>query len=314
MKVRKQILYVMLLAELLLSACCAQSLTPRAYLITPLHSNAVIVSWSYYNGDIDFTGALPVSEATGAYNISILSLYHAFGIFGRSANVVASLPYAVGTFQGIFATNEQNIYRSGLADSSYRFSVNLKGGPAMPVQQFVKWKQKVLIGTSLRVIAPTGQYDPTKLINWGANRWAFKPELGYSQSFGHWVVDGYAGVWFFTTNNDFWSRNSYYAGTRSQSQSPIGAFEGHVIYDFTKRGLWASLDGNFWLGGTTTIAGVENSLTRQANSRLGATVAIPFTRHQSVKMSYSAGTYNEYGGDYQNVSLAWQYSWLGKPQ
>jgi len=33
-----------------------------------------------------------------------------------------------------------------------------------------------------------------------------------------------------------------------------------------------------------------------------------------VKMSYSAGAYNQYGGDYQNVSVAWQYSWLGKPQ
>ena len=55
--------------------------------------------------------------------------------------------------------------------------------------------------------APTGQYDPTKLINWGTNRWSFKPEFGYSQRWGKWIVDGYAGVWFFTTNQDYWSRN-----------------------------------------------------------------------------------------------------------
>jgi hypothetical protein len=211
------------------------------------------------------------------------------------------------------ATDEQNLRRSGLADSLFRLSVNLKGGPAMPVQRYLGWKQKILIGVSLRVIAPTGQYDPTKLINWGVNRWAFKPEVGYSQSWGPWVVDGYAGVWFFTTNHDFWSRNSYYAGTRSQSQSPIGAWEGHLIFDFKKRGLWTSLDGNVWLGGTTTVGGVENPLTRQVNSRLGATVAIPFSKHQSLKMSYSSGTYTRFGGDYQNVSVAWQYSWLGKP-
>jgi hypothetical protein len=313
MTVPKQLLYITLLAEVLLGSCCAQQLAPRAYLITPLHSNAVILSWSYFDGNLDFNGALPISEGTGTYNVPILSLYHSFGFFGRSANVVGSLPYAVGHFQGILATDEQNLYRSGLADSAFRLSVNLKGGPAMPVQQFIKWKQKVVIGTSLRVIAPTGQYDPTKLINWGGNRWAFKPELGYSQSFGHWVLDGYAGVWFFTTNNDFWSRNSYYAGTRSQSQSPIGAWEGHLIYYFKKRGLWASLDGNFWVGGTTTVGGVENSLTRQANSRMGTTMAIPFSKHQSVKVSYSGGAYTEYGGDYQNVSVAWQYSWLGRP-
>ena len=31
----------------------------------------------------------------------------------------------------------------------------------MPAQKFIKWKQKVLLGASLKVIAPTGQYDPT---------------------------------------------------------------------------------------------------------------------------------------------------------
>ncbi len=56
------------------------------------------------------------------------------------------------------------------------------------------------------------------------------------------------GVWFFTTNSDFWSRNIYYSATRSQTQAPIGSFEGHLSYDFKPR-LWASLDGNFWFGG-----------------------------------------------------------------
>jgi hypothetical protein len=40
------------------------------------------------------------------------------------------------------------VYRSGLLDSVYRFSVNLKGGPAMPPQDFMKWRQKMLIGVS----------------------------------------------------------------------------------------------------------------------------------------------------------------------
>jgi hypothetical protein len=136
-----------------------------------------IVSWSFYDGNIDYNGALPINDGQETYNLSILSYYHSLGLFGRSANVVASLPYAVGNFQGILASDEQHLYRSGLTDSVYRFAVNLKGGPAMPVQQFVKWKQKVLLGASLKVVAPTGQYDPTKLVNRGANRWAFKPDF-----------------------------------------------------------------------------------------------------------------------------------------
>jgi len=291
----------------------AQDLAPRAYLITPLHFNAVLLTSSFYDGSINFNGVLPVSDAKGKYNIQIVSFYHSFGLFGHSANVVAALPYAIGNFQGTALGVEQHLYRSGLVDSVYRFSVNLKGGPAMSPLEFSKWQQKVLLGVGLKVVAPTGQYDPTKAINWGTNRWSFKPEFGYSQRWGKWVVDGYAGVWFFTTNNDFWSRNAYFPGTRSQTLKPMGTLETHLSYDFKQR-LWASLDGNFWVGGTATIAGVENLLTRQENSRVGGTAAFPVSKHQSLKFSYSDGTYIRFGGNYQNVSAAWQYSWFGKPR
>jgi hypothetical protein len=184
----------------------------------------------------------------------------------------------------------------------------------MPVAKYMKWRQRVLLGASLKVVAPTGQYDPTKLINWGTNRWSFKPEFGYSQRWGgKWALDGYFGVWFFTTNSDFWSRNIYFEGTRSQSQSPIGAIEGHLSYDFKPR-LWASLHGNFWFGGKTTVNGVQNPLSQESNSRIGGTVAIPITKHQSLKFSYSNGTYIRFGGNYQNASAAWQYSWIGWPK
>jgi hypothetical protein len=306
------------LASMVLVACSvhglgAQDLTPRAYVITPLHSNAVTVAWSFYDGSINFNGALPVSDAKGTYSVPILSYYHAFDFFGRSANVVASLPYGVGNFNGTVAGAGTNLYRSGLVDSVYRLSINLKGGPAMSAREYVKWKQKVLLGVSVKVIAPTGQYDPTKLINWGTNRWSFKPELGYSQRWKDLQLDGYAGVWFFTTNSDFWSRNIYYEGTRSQSQNPIGSFEGHLSYEAKPR-LWASLDGNYWFGGKTSINGIQNPVTQQANSRIGGTVSLPITKHQSLKFSYSNGTYIRYGGNYQSVTAAWQYSWLGKPK
>jgi len=290
----------------------AQDLAPRAYVITPIHSNAVTLTYSFYDGSIDFNGALPVSDAKGKYSVPIVAYYHSFSLFGRSANIVAALPYGIGHFQGTLQGAGQNLYRSGLTDSVYRFSVNLHGGPAMAPPEFIKWHQKVLLGAGFKVIAPTGQYDPTKLINWGTNRWSFKPEFGYSQRWGKWVVDGYAGVWFFTTNHDFWSRNSFFPGTRSQSQNPMGSFETHLSYDFTRR-LWVSIDGNFWAGGATSVAGVENPLTSEKNSRLGCTAAIPISKHQSLKLGYSNGTYIQYGGNYQNVSVAWQYSWLGRP-
>lgn len=291
----------------------AQDLSPRAYVITPVHSNAIILTWSFYDGSILFNGTAPITGATGTYNVSIFSYYHAFSFFGRSANFTGSLPYALGNFRGTVMGAGTQLYRSGLVDSAFRLSVNLKGGPAMPVQEFVKWRQKMLLGVSLKVIAPTGQYDPTKLINWGANRWGFKSEFGYSERWGHWVLDGYAGAWFFTKNPEFFSRNAFFPGTQSQSQNPIGSFEGHLSYD-VKPHLWFSLDGNYWFGGKTSLNGLENPLTQEKSSRIGGTVAIPVSKHQTLKFSYDNGAYIRYGGNYQSVSVAWQYAWLGKPK
>src|SRR5271168_3321802 len=215
----------------------AQDLSPRAYVITPEESNAINLTYAFFTGSILFDGAVPITGATGTYNVPIFSYYRSFSFFGRSANFTGSLPYAVGNFQGKLVGVENRLYRSGLLDSSFRFAVNLKGGPAMPAQEFAKWKQKILLGVSLKVVAPTGQYDPRKLINWGANRWAFKPEFGYSERWGHWVLDGYAGVWFYTTNPEYYSLPV----PRPQSVSPVGSFEGHLSYDVKPR-LWFSLD------------------------------------------------------------------------
>jgi hypothetical protein len=291
----------------------AQDLSPRAYLITPVRANAVTVGDVFNDGDLHFEGTVPITGATGRMNMPNVTLYHSLSVLGRSANVAATLAYGVGNFKGTAFGAETEIYRSGLFDSVFRFSVNLKGAPAMGLPEFARWRQKTLIGASLKVVAPTGQYDPTKLINLGANRWAFKPELGLSRRWGHWVLDAYAAAWFFTRNPDFFSRNQYVPGTHDQTQDPIAAFETHLSYDVRPR-LWVSLDANFWRGGRTSLDGVENPATLQKASRIGVTASFPVTRHQSVKVGYADGAYVRFGGDYKIASVAWQYSWVGQPK
>jgi hypothetical protein len=293
-----------------------QDLAPRAYVITPVTSNAVTLAYSYNDGNLLFEGTVPITDATGKLSVPSVAYYHSFGLLGRSANVLAALPYGVGTFEGTVFERQRSIYRSGLFDSVFRLSVNLVGGPAMSLAEIRarKWQQKTLLGVSLKVVPPTGQYDPTKLINLGSNRWTFKPELGYSQRWGHWMLDAYASVWFFTRNSEFFSNNpDFHTGTQSQTQDPIGAVELHLSYD-VRPGFWVSVDGNFWHGGRTTLNGVENPSTLQKNSRVGVTAAFPIVRHQTLKIGYAQGAYIRFGGDYKIASLAWQYSWVGKPK
>lgn len=290
---------------------CAQTLAPRAYVITPVDSNALTVSTTLYHGGVLFDNAVPIADASGTISLNVATVYHSLSFFGRSANVTLGLPYAVASFQALVVSQQLNTYRSGLGDGVFRFSINLMGGPAMKLSQFTKWRQKRLLGASLLVQAPTGQYDPRLLINIGNSRWAFRPELGYSERHGKWLFDAYGATWFFTTTPEFFSHNSFVPRAQERTQKPIFVMEGHLSYDFKPR-LWVSLDGNLWYGGRTSLNGIENRGTLQRNSRVGATAAIPIARRQSLKFSYDRGALVRFGGNYQAVVVAWQYAWVGR--
>lgn len=290
----------------------AQDLTPRAYVAMPVSSNAFILTYAFSDGELLFDPTVPITDATGRIHTPVITYFNTFGLFGRLASLTGSLPFAVGHFSGEVLGQDRAVTRKGVADISVRFAVNLIGTPALAAPVFVKTPPpRATLGASLKVIAPTGQYDPALLVNIGSNRWGFKPELGYSRNAGPLTLDMYAGVWFFTSNNDFY-RTVPGAPPNIRSQDPIGAFEFHVSYDVRPR-LWISADVNYWRGGEASLNGAENRETLQANSRFGVTGSVPLTRHQAIKVSYSDGFIVRIGGNYRILSTAWQYSWLGAP-
>jgi len=281
-----------------------QDLAPRAYVITPTGANAITVAYSWNDGAVFVDPLIQIQNLKVQFQTESISYYSSYNLWGRSSNITLILPYALGNAQGTLAGSRNQIYRSGMADSRIRFAVNLKGGPARSADDFTSWHEKGLIGVSATALIPTGQYDPQKLINIGTNRWGLKPEIGISRRWQRWVVDWYAGGWFFTQNS------SYYPGSSLRSQRPIGAGEAHFTY-YAKPRLWASLDANYWIGGRSTING-QLKADEQRNSRVGLTVAIPISRNQSIKLSYATGAYVTIGGNYRTLSAAWQYAWLGK--
>jgi hypothetical protein len=160
----------------------AQDLTPRAYFPTPVSSNAVIVTYAVSAGDVVFDPTLPVADSTGTIHGVAGSYYYAFNFFGRSANLAATLPFAAGSVRGDVSGAETDVYRAGLGDTVARLAVNLRGGPARSPVEFARaGPTRSVLGASLKVVMPTGQYDHGRLINLGTHRWAFKPELGYAR-------------------------------------------------------------------------------------------------------------------------------------
>jgi hypothetical protein len=175
----------------------SQDLAPRAYIITPVHWNAVTLTYSLSDGGVSTDNAVPITDATAVLHVSIFNYFHSLNFFGRSANILASLPYGVAHYQGTFMDDEKRVYRSGLLDSVFRFSVNLKGGPAMSVKKYDSWRQKTILGVSIRMGLPqvnttaqrwstmartAGPSNPNLAIRNGGAIWCWMHTRGYRSS------------------------------------------------------------------------------------------------------------------------------------
>jgi hypothetical protein len=280
----------------------AQDIEPRAYSNAPVGVNFLIAGYAYTSGGLSFDSALPVSDPDLSTSNAVVAYARVLDFRGKSAkfDVVAPLSSLSGSADLDGEPLRRDI--SGLSDPKFRLSVNFFGAPALSLQEFASFQQDLIIGASLQVSPPMGQYDESRLVNLGTNRWSFKPELGVSKALGRWTLEGTAAVTLFTDNDDF------YQG-RTRSQDPLYSLQGHLIYGF-RSGVWGALDGTYFAGGRTTLDGLLNNDLQQ-NWRVGATLAFPVNVHNSIKLYGSSGVSARTGNDFDLVGIAWQYRWGG---
>jgi hypothetical protein len=284
------------------SGVCAQELEPRAYGNTPTGLHFLIVGYGYAEGGLATDPSVPLENANLRTHGPVFAYARSLDLWGRSGKFDVVLPYAwiSGTALVAGEPRERNV--AGFGDPRLRFSVNLYGAPALSLQEFARYRQDLIVGASVQVSAPLGQYSERRLVNVGTNRWAVKPELGVSKAWGSWTLELATGVAFYTDNDHF-------LGGKTREQDPIYSVQGHLLYSF-RSGIWVALDGTYYTGGRTTVDGVQGDDLQQ-NSRVGANVALPVDRHNSVKLYASTGVSTRTGSDFDAVGIAWQYRWGG---
>jgi hypothetical protein len=284
------------------SGVCAQELEPRSYTNTPVGMSFLLAGYGYATGSAAANPSVPLENANLQAHAGILGYARALDVWGTSGKLSVILPYAglSGSAELSGQSHERDV--TGLGDPSLQFSVNLYGAPALSLEEFRHYQQDLIIGASLKVVVPVGQYDNTKLVNIGTNRWTIRPELGISKAVGRWTVEVTAAAAFYTDNNDF-------LGGQTRSQDPLYSMQTHVIYGF-ESGVWTSVDGTWYTGGRASVDGVEDP-DRQNNTRLGVTVALPVDRYNSVKLFGSTAVTTSAGGDFDAVGVAWQVRWGG---
>ena len=278
----------------------AQDLTPRTYWPAPKGTRLFIFGYAYQTGDVVTDPSIPITGVDSRINSAAFAYQQTIDLFGRTGNIQFEVPYVDGTTTGMVSDEPGRRDVAGFGDISATLTINLIGAPSMSPVEFQELRQspRPILGASIKIVAPTGEYEPDKLINIGTNRWAARFRLGYIRPLTpKWLLEMSAGAWFFEDNDEFLGE--------TRKQDPIGALNIHVVRRFNP-GLWASLDLNYYVGGHTTV-GAERRADLQRNSRVGLSFAYPFRKRHGLKLGYSEGVVTESGGDFRTITLNYVY-------
>jgi hypothetical protein len=277
----------------------AQELSPRAYWPTPVGTRVLTSGYANASGDVLLDPTLPIYGVDSRINTAIVGYLQTFSLAKRNANLVLEIPYSWGSTRGLLGDTPARADFSGFNDLSATLSINLIGAPAMTLDDFqqLRAEPRPILGASLKLVAPVGYYEPDRLINVGANRWAARLQVGAILPLHpRWLLELDGGAWLFGDDGD-------YVGGRRE-QDPIYALEGHLVHRI-RPGLWASLDFNWFTGGQQTVGG-EKREDLQQNARVGATMVVPFLGRHALKFGYSLGVRTRSGSDVEQLLLTYQ--------
>jgi len=293
-----RVLALLLLAPAL---ALAQSLDPRSYSNLPVGLNFLLAGYGYSEGELAFDASAPLDNGRTRVQALPIGYVRTLDVFGNSGNIAFLLPLVdLTATASLDGATEARREVSGLADPTARLTVNLYGAPALRAAEFAAWRQDLIVGASLAVTAPFGQYDEDRLVNIGSNRWSVKPEIGVSKALGRWTVELAAGIAWFTRNTEFFNGNT-------REQDPIYSTQLHATRQLG-RGAWGAFSLTYYDGGRSTINGVERE-QKLGGSRLGLTLSLPVDRQNSIRFSAHSGLYARTGSDFEGAGVVWQHLW-----
>lgn len=278
----------------------AQTLEPKLYANTPIDTNVLLLGYDHTQGAIPQNQAIGLENPNLKIDSAILVYGRSFGFLDHNAKFDIIFPYSTlsGTAQHYGIDVGRNI--TGMGDIKARLTFNLLGAPALTLDEFTSYQQDTIIGMSIQATLPTGQYDKSKLVNIGTNRWAVKPAIGISKQISNFTFEFGAEAEFYSTNEDF-------NGDIKRKQDPVYSTQAHILYAFQK-GSWLALGMTYYLGGEYIDDGVETG-NELENSRLGMTFTMPIDKHNAIKIYGSTGINVRYGTDFDIITVAWQYIW-----
>jgi len=286
------------------SVVYGQFTDPRSYANFPVGLNQLELDYGVAHANASIDTSIVVSGADLELDAGAIAYTRSFAIARHLAWVEATVPFA--SVSGSVTGTRISRSVAGAGDASLQIAALLMGGAALSVADFASYSPTTIVGVSLTVTGPTGEYDPDKLLNLGSDRWSFKPQIAVSYPFGteqKWQVDGYASVYFFTDN-------TAYHGREILRQKPLPGIEGHVSYSFTSD-LWSSLDASYFFRGDVVVDDVDQH-DSQKHLTLGTETNWSPTPRSSFVFVLAKSVVHQNAPSYTAVAIKYFYSWGGR--
>jgi hypothetical protein len=168
---------------------------------------------------------------------------------------------------------------NGFGDPMFEFDVNVLGPPAQKnIPDVLRYEPGFSVDLLADLAVPVGEYDNSKPLNLGQNRWYGRLGAPVVWQLGPWVpgrrttLEFLPAVWIFGPNND-------YVG-QTLKTDPMFQLDAHLTRDFTER-FWGSLDAAWYNGGQATI----NGITGQKLNNYGAGFTLGYTINDNLNLT-----------------------------
>ncbi|TPF74730.1 transporter [Brucella gallinifaecis] len=263
--------------------------------------NFAYIYYTYSNAETSINSALPITGASVNSSIPIFRYAHSFDLNGQIAGIQLVVPYAFVDANLDATRIGANV--DGFGDIQAIFLVNLVGAPALSKEAFANWTPEPYLTASLAVSIPTGQYDRERVVNIGANRWGFKPQLSVGVPLGgaaDWITAN-ANVQLFT-NNDAYHKD------KTLAQDPLFTIEAHYSKNLNKA-LWVSADAFYSYGGQTFVDGTSQD-NLQSTLKLGIGGSLNLTPVDAIAVSWNTTVAKKsYTPNSQMFSINFSHAW-----
>ena len=248
-------------------------------------------------GTNDIEGTLTVSHMeipAGVFDSPVFtpSYRHTFDVMGDAVTFLIGLP--VGKVSATLNTpfgpfpQETNPAQGDLFVGG---TVGLVGAPALAPMDYATFQPGLAVSFATKLFLPTGNYDSSRFVNLGQNRWSFQASLPIMYVLGGSLVDPQVTTFELVPSVQIFGDNKDAPGPATVgSQAPLYGVEAHVTHSFNPM-VWAAVDGFAAFGGETSFDGIAQKDGQQSLS-LGATLGLTLSRSVALRLNYQEQVYS----------------------